>query len=104
VPEFVRFELLVQKKAPKHDKKNTKGTKNRKELCCPQPFYKRFLTWAFFFYTFCGVFELPLLRNVQTHHKRKQSNLLEPKKKAPNLPTSFSGYLPDHVTSTDLGL
>jgi hypothetical protein len=52
-------------------------------LLSPQPstcffgFCKRPLTWAFSFFIkdkkLLGVFELPLLKNAQKHHKRKQA-------------------------------
>jgi hypothetical protein len=42
---------------------------------------------------FCGVFELPLLRNAQKGHKKFTNNKKERKER--HLPTPFSGHLPD---------
>jgi hypothetical protein len=43
--------------------------------------------------SFLCVFELPLLRNAQKRHLKKNQNLKKEKRKYS--PTPFSGYLPD---------
>jgi hypothetical protein len=52
------FELLIQRNGQKKSDKRTRKKPQEN-------------SFFLFEQSFCGVFELPLLRNAQKHHKRK---------------------------------
>jgi hypothetical protein len=65
------FGLLMQRNGQKRDNKiiREKTTDDRKKVVFFSTFSaKRLLTWIFPKFFFCGVFELPLLRNTQKRH------------------------------------
>jgi hypothetical protein len=66
------------------------GKDGRKKVFFSQLFRPKVCDMDFSQKVFCGVFELPLMKNAQKRHKR---NLKEIKKNY--LPTPFSGHLPD---------
>jgi hypothetical protein len=68
------------------------GKDDRKKVFSSQLFRPKVFDMDFPQKVFCGVFELPWLRNAQKRHKK---NLKNHTKKERHLPTPFSGHLPD---------
>jgi hypothetical protein len=66
---YVVFKLLMQRNSQKRNKTKPKEKNDRKtSFFSPQLFWQKVLTWTFSNELFCGVFELPSLRNAQKRH------------------------------------
>jgi hypothetical protein len=73
----------MQRNGQKRDKENLMGKDDRDFFLFLSTFSAKSFLHKLSQKSFCGVFELPLLRNAQKRHKNNLKTLINKKRKAP---------------------